>query len=79
LVMWKNIFPRVMDEWYYGWKWGLKMTMDEIFHEHAQQVLFCKNLNKKTRYKKFMLVYCEQSITWNVQFILEQIFHIAAL
>jgi hypothetical protein len=44
-------------------KWGLKMTMDEVFHEHAQQVLFCKNLNKKTRYKIFMLVYCEQSIT----------------
>jgi hypothetical protein len=28
----------------HGWKWGLKMTMDELFHEHSQQVLYCKKL-----------------------------------
>jgi len=53
--------------------------MDKLFHEHSQQVLFCKKLNKKTRYKKFMSVYCEQSITWNAQVILELIFHIPTL
>jgi hypothetical protein len=25
------------------------MTMDELFHEHLQQVLFCKKLNKGNR------------------------------
>jgi hypothetical protein len=31
------------------------MTTDEIFHEHLQQVLFCKNWIKEIVYKKFML------------------------
>jgi hypothetical protein len=31
----------------YGWKLGWKMTMDELFHEHSQLVLFCKKMNKK--------------------------------
>jgi hypothetical protein len=25
------------------------MTMDEFFHEHSQQVLFCKKMNKRNR------------------------------
>ncbi len=42
---------------------------------------FCcaKNWTKEIGYKKFMLVYYEQSITWNAQVILELIFHILAL
>jgi hypothetical protein len=49
LVMWKNILPHVMDEWYLQIKCGWNMTMDELFHEHSQQVLFCKNLNKRNK------------------------------
>jgi hypothetical protein len=30
-------------------KMGMKMTMDELFHEHSQQVLFCKKMNQKNR------------------------------
>jgi hypothetical protein len=40
---------------------------------------FAKNWIKETRCKKFMLVYCEQFVTWNVQVILELIFHHRAL
>jgi len=43
----------------YGWKCGWKMKMDELFHEHSQGDKF------QTEYKIFMLVYCEQFITWN--------------
>ncbi len=28
------------------------MTMDELFHEHLQQVLLCKKLNKKNKIQK---------------------------
>jgi hypothetical protein len=63
----------------YGWKCGWKVTMDEKFHEHSQQVLFCEKLNKKIGYKKFTLVYCEQFVAWNVQVILELVFQIPLL
>jgi hypothetical protein len=33
----------------YGWKCGWKMTMDELLHEHSQQVLFCKKPKKWNR------------------------------
>jgi hypothetical protein len=70
LVTWKNILPRVMDEWYLWMKMWTKMTMDELFHEHSQQDTF------QTKYKKIMLVYCEKFNTWNAQVTLELVFQI---
>jgi hypothetical protein len=53
--------------------------MNKLFHEHSQQLCFAKNWTKKTGYKNFMLVYCEQFVTWNAQVILELVFLILAL
>jgi hypothetical protein len=63
LVMWNNTLPHVMDQWYL---W----TMDKLFHEHSPQHTF------QTKYKKIMLIYCEQFNTWNAQVTFELIFQI---
>jgi len=63
----------------YGWKCGLKWRWMNFFMNIRNKFCFAKNWTKETGYKKFMLVYCEQFVTWNVQIILEQIFHILAL
>jgi hypothetical protein len=36
----------------YGWKFGWQMKMDELFHEHWQQICFCKKLNKRIKMEK---------------------------
>jgi hypothetical protein len=56
-----------------NWQW-MNFFMN-IFNKFC----FSKNWTKETWYKKFMLVYCEQFITWNVRVILELIFHYLAL
>jgi hypothetical protein len=76
--MWKNIFPRVIDEWYLWMKMWMKMIMDELFHEHLQQVLFCKKLKKN----KIQEIYV--GLLWTICHMkcssyIELIFHIATL
>jgi hypothetical protein len=56
-----------------------KWQMMNFFMNIHNKFCFAKKWRKKIRYKKFMLVYCEQFITWNVQVILELLFHIPAL
>jgi hypothetical protein len=63
----------------YGWNVDKKWQMMNFFMNIHNKFCFAKKWRKEIRYKKFMLVYCEQFITWNVQVILELLFHILAL
>jgi len=62
LVMWKNIFPCVIDEWYLWMKMWKKMTIDELSHEHSQQVLFCKKMNKRNKIQEIYV-----SLLWTIR------------
>ncbi len=76
LVTWKNILPCVTDEFYLWMKNDNGWT---FFMNICNKFCFAKSWTKETRYNKFMLVYCEQFVTWNVQVILELVFHIPTL
>ncbi len=54
------------------WQWM------NFFMNIRNKFYFAKKWTKEIGYKKFMLVYCDQFVTWNVQVILELVFHILA-
>ncbi len=63
---------------------GWMIYMDENWDEKWQWMnfpwTFATSFDlRKIEQKKFMLVYCDQFVTWNVQVILELVFHIPVL
>jgi hypothetical protein len=56
----------------FGWKCECKMTMNANFHEHSQQVLFCKNLNKRNmiqeNYVGLLWTICHMKCSNNISY-----------
>jgi hypothetical protein len=74
----KNILPHV-----HGWTIFMDENVDEkidgIFYECCQHTIFCKKLNKETRWKKFMFIYFENFVIWNVEIIFQLILYISLI
>ncbi len=69
----------------HGWMIFMDENVDEkwqwmnFFMNIHNKFCFVKKYTKEIGHKKFMLVYCEQFITWNAQVILELVFQIPLL
>jgi hypothetical protein len=75
----KNILSHLRHNIWWCGKIFYHMSWMNFFMNIHNKFCFAKNYTKETRHKKFMLVYCEQFITWNAQVILELVFQIPLL